>query len=226
MFIFETPEAAAFWFNTYSWLLFLGAFAVALGTYGTIISGSAKERFADERIIANEAETKRAIADSNAAKEGTARANERAADLEKQAADARLEAEKIKDVVAWRSIPPNIASSLSSALSAKPGSVNLRYTDGDPEALFLAIQIGNLMTAAHWNVAPGALKLGNSLTFGFTLPDTGTEAADALRAAFTAANIPFSTQLPQSNMTSGSMIHTIPGAPILMIGSRQPPQFP
>src|SRR5262249_10169344 len=51
-----------------------------------------KERYADERIAGNEAETKRAVADSDAAKEGTAKANERVAELSVQAEQLRKDA--------------------------------------------------------------------------------------------------------------------------------------
>jgi hypothetical protein len=146
--------------------------------------------------------------------------------LEKEAANAKLETERLKATVAWRSISPEIAASLEKILSATPGSVNLRYTDGDPEALFLAIQISNVLAKSKWQVAPGALKIGNSLTFGFVLPDDGGSAdGKTLREAFAAAKIPFSVQLPQANTMEFNM-SMIPGAPILMVGSRTPPQFP
>ena len=60
----------------------------------------------------------------------------RAAKSEKAAAAARLETEKIKQAVAWRDISPESASELEKILAAKPGAVNLRYMDGDPETLF------------------------------------------------------------------------------------------
>jgi hypothetical protein len=150
----------------------------------------------------------------------------RAAELEKEAANAKLETERLKATVAWRSIPPETGASLEEVLSAKPGAVNLRYTDGDPESLFLAIQISQVLAKSKWQVAPGALKIGNSLIFGFALPDGENADGKTLREAFTAAKIPFSTQLPQSGMMSGFNISEIPGAPMLMVGSRAPPQFP
>jgi hypothetical protein len=84
-----TPEGANFWFDAFNVILFIGAFAVAVGTYGSIRMGSAKEKFADERIVANEAETKRAIADSDIAKAGTAKAGERIAELTTQSEQLR-----------------------------------------------------------------------------------------------------------------------------------------
>lgn len=149
----------------------------------------------------------------------------RAAELEKEAANARLETEKIKEVVAWRALPPTVASELEKTLSAKPGSVNLRYTDGDPEALFLAIQISQILTQAHWKFAPGAVKPANAIVFGFVLPDANGVDAQTLREAFSAAKVPFTRgPLPQSGISFS--ISTIAGAPTLMVGSKEPPKLP
>jgi hypothetical protein len=145
----------------------------------------------------------------------------RAAELEKEAANARLETEKLKKVVAWRVIPPEDGLKLEQALSAKPGSVNLRYTDGDPEALFLAIQISQILTKAKWQIAPGALKPSNAIVFGISLPDADGIDAQTLRRAFSTAKIPFSINaLPTSGI--GFSISTIAGAPTLMVGSKLP----
>ena len=71
-------------------VLIAGAAAVLIGTIGAIAMGSAKEQFASERISANEAETSRAKADAETAKEGAAQANARA--LEAQVALATIRA--------------------------------------------------------------------------------------------------------------------------------------
>lgn len=91
---------AEFWYDTFNVLLFIGAFAVAVGTYGSIKMGSVKERFGDERISANEKETKRAVADSDAAKEGTAKAGERIAELNRDTARLSGEAESARAAIA------------------------------------------------------------------------------------------------------------------------------
>jgi len=119
-------------------------------------------------------------------------ARERAATLEKEAADARSETERLKQVVAWRTIAPVDALKLENALVGKPGAVNLRFMDGDPEALFLAIQFSQILSKAHWQVAPGALKPANAIVFGISLPDATSADAQTLRAAFVAAGIAFS----------------------------------
>jgi len=55
-------EAATFWYDSFNIILFVGAFAVAIATYGSIKMGAVKERFSDERISANE----RVTAEANA----------------------------------------------------------------------------------------------------------------------------------------------------------------
>ena len=159
------------------------------------------------------------------AKKSAAEANERAANLEKDAALAKLETEKLKQVVAWRIISPSVARVLEQALSKKPGSVNLRYTDGDPEALYLAIQISQILDKAKWKIAPGGLKLANAVAFGIALPDANSPDAITLRSAFTEAKLPYSTA-PLPTIGMGISISTIDRAPTLMIGSRLPPSIP
>ena len=87
--MFDSLESASLWFDIFNGVLLAGALFVAVGTWGTIKTASIKERYSDERIAANEAETKRSIADSDAAKEGTAKANERIAELSTQAEQLR-----------------------------------------------------------------------------------------------------------------------------------------
>jgi hypothetical protein len=158
------------------------------------------------------------IAKSNAA---AVQAQAQVATATAGAEAAKLETEKLKAVVTWRTIPPENAAALEKVLSGKPGSVNLRYTDGDPESLFLAIQISQILGRAKWQVAPGAEKFANAIEFGISLPDSLGTDAQTLRSGFNAAKVPFSTgPLPQSGV--GFSVSTIPGAPTLMIGSRYP----
>jgi hypothetical protein len=145
--------------------------------------------------------------------------------LESEATAAKLETEKLKQVVAWRIIPPAATAELEKVLSGKPGRVNLRYTDGDPEALFLAIQISQILGKAKWQVAPGSEKFANAVQFGIALPDSAGEDAKTLRSAFVASKISFSTG-PLPPRGASFSVSTIPGAPTLMIGSRMPVEIP
>src|SRR5258706_661126 len=202
-----SPSAADFLFDISNVVLIVGAAAVLLGTIGSIKMGAAKEYFSNIRISDNERDT--------------SKANVRAAELEKEAAAARLETEKLKAVVAWRTVSATQNADMERLLSAKPGSVNLRWTDGDPEALFLAIQISQILQRAHWNVAPGSFKPANGIMFGFVLPPVAGDDAQTLRDALTAAKVPFSA-VPFSQDGASFNVSTIPGAPFLMAGSRMP----
>jgi hypothetical protein len=214
-------------------LLFLGVAAIAaalvgIWTYAVVQlqkqeAADAKKDF-DEYKLTVDGQVADAKKEGIQAGEKAGSAILRAAELEKEAANARLETEKIKGVVSWRTISPASASALERVLAAKPGAVNLRFMDGDPEALFFAIQFSQILAKAHWQIAPGALKPANAIVFGISLPDaTGTD-IQTLREAFSAANIRFSPN-PVPGGPSFS-VSTIQGAPMLMIGSRPPPQLP
>src|SRR5450432_3384325 len=80
---------ANFWYDAFNVMLFVGAFAVAVGTYGSIKMGAVKEKFSDDRTTALETQTEQAKAELAKANEGiakaqenTAAANERTAQLE------------------------------------------------------------------------------------------------------------------------------------------------
>jgi hypothetical protein len=145
----------------------------------------------------------------------------KAAELEKEAATARLETEKIKAIVAWRTFSESQAKDLERVLATKPGSVNLRWTDGDPEALFLAIQVSQVLQKANWRVAAGSFKPANQMLFGLILPPEAGDDADTLRQALSAARVSFSS-IPVPQDGASFNVSTIAGAPILMIGSRLP----
>lgn len=198
------------WKSVFDWSsIVLISLTVFTGA-GALITGKIISDRQDETIAELNKQSKEAI--------------KRTAELEAEAASARLETEKLKQAVSWRAIPVSTASELEKLLSRRPGKVNLRYTDGDPEALFLAIQLSQILGKAKWQVAPGALKFPNSLQFGIVLPDSGGPDANALRSAFSAAKLGYSTNpLPSTQM--GFSIATIDGAPTLMVGSKLPPSM-
>jgi hypothetical protein len=65
--MFDSSEAANLWFDIFNGVLFTGALLVAVGTWGTIRTANLKEKYSDERISANEAETRRAVSESDKA---------------------------------------------------------------------------------------------------------------------------------------------------------------
>jgi len=209
-----TSPAADSLFALSNLVLIIGAALVLGGTIASIKLAAVKERFADIRLSDNELA-------SNVAKSDAAKANERARGLEKEAAAARLETEKLKAVVAWRTLSESQATAFEKTLATKPGSVNLRWTDGDPEALFFAIQISQILQRAHWQVAPGAFKPANRIAFGIVLPPDAGNDTQTLREAFAVAKIGVSF-VPFPNQGASFNVSIIKGAPFLMIGSRLP----
>jgi hypothetical protein len=148
----------------------------------------------------------------------------RAAELEKEAANARLETERLKAVVAWRAISAPQVDELVRTWSLNPGSVNVYWQDGDPEALFFAIQLSNVLQRANWKVSALAMSPNNGILFNLIVPPVSGMDADSLRSGLVAAKIPFSAVHPaamQSFSTTGSM-QNIPNAPLLVVGSRMP----
>ncbi|HUZ30849.1 MAG TPA: hypothetical protein VMV19_01895 [Xanthobacteraceae bacterium] len=188
--------------------------------------GIAKANAAGE---AAKAEAARANAEIATAKQQTAalekdtsKANERAAALENEAAQARLEQERLKAAVSWRTLSPDTLARLTAGLGDPKGSVVLAYTSGDPEALFLAIQISKTFEAAHgWTLGADARTYPDRILWGLYIPGNGT-LVEHVRAAFTAAKIPFLTDaIPEPPMRFGPPM--TPDTVLIFVGSKQPP---
>lgn len=102
MFDITLPQAN-FWYDVANIALIFGAFFVLAGTWGAIRMGYIKERFSDERITKNEADT--AIANENTAK-------------------AKLEIERLRESMAWRRLSEEQTKSLVTSL--KGTSLNIK----------------------------------------------------------------------------------------------------
>jgi hypothetical protein len=106
--------------------------------------GSAKERFSNERISTNEKETARAVADSDLAKEGTAKANERIAELNNETVKLRQQMEP-------RKIDGEIFVGL---LRGGPkAKIELLYVKEDPDSYQLSLQIFWYLMNSGWDCA-------------------------------------------------------------------------
>jgi hypothetical protein len=126
MFNISLPIAEAIftWANV---ILVVGAVLALMGTAGVFWSGGVRERYADERIAANEAETARAKA---------------------EAAQARLEQERLKAQMAWRRVTQQQASRLAAALNGKGVQLWLTYVGDDPESALFREDLNQALTAA------------------------------------------------------------------------------
>jgi hypothetical protein len=191
---------------------------------------------ARERTAALEKESegaRKAIAEANAsgeaAKAEAAKANaeiaiakQQTAALENEAAQARLDQERLKAVVAWRILTPDTINHLAAGLGDPKGTALLGYTANDPEALYLVIQISKAFEAAKgWALGVDARTYPDRLLWGIFIPGDGA-LVEHVRAAFKAANIPFSTEaIPEPPMRFGPQITA--DTVLIFIGSKQPP---
>ena len=137
-----------FWNNIIVAFLALGAFAAVIVGVATYIAFQLQEQETQDANAALErykigvaAQVADAKREGIEAGKTAGDALVRAAALEKEATDARLATVKIKAQLSWRTLSKEVGEKLETELAKHPGKVNLRYTDGDPEALFLAIQI-------------------------------------------------------------------------------------
>jgi hypothetical protein len=141
---------------------------------------------------------------------------------ERLTADAQLETARLKAEMAWRVLPPELSTRLEESLSEAPGSVNIQFVAADPESQAFAIQLAKIFERAKWKVAMNALSFSGAVIFGIWIPDPPNQDALSIRRIFADLQIGYSTaNLPPAGMGLGS---TIPGAAILFVGSKAPPQ--
>jgi hypothetical protein len=164
----------------------------------------------------------------------TATASERAATLEKEAAAARLEQERLKALVAWRTIPMPARNQLASALADAGGSVALVYVQNDPEAVYLAAEISNVFAAANrpdrknkWQVVGVPRMYSDRVVFGIHIPDRGNKQSKLIQQAFSDCRIEyFRDDVPDTGMVIGAISQgprPLTTDAVIIVGSKQPP---
>lgn len=115
-------------------LLVFGAVLALVGTMGIFWSGNLRERYADERIAINEAQTAHAKA---------------------EAAKAQLETERLKAQVAWRRLSPMQYKTLVQSLRGKlKEGIWIETVGDDPEASELHADITRAFQEAGVTVHP------------------------------------------------------------------------
>jgi hypothetical protein len=131
-----------------------------LGTFGSIQMGAIKERFADERIAENEAETARALESAAQAAQRASEADAQAARANARALEAGLELARFK---APRELTTPQQSELSRALSSFVGQ---KYTavivpaGFDVGVFWQSLDVA--LSGASWSrVPPAGLAVGN-----------------------------------------------------------------
>jgi hypothetical protein len=133
---------------------------------------------AGERISVASAAGETAKADVAKANAEITEAKRQTAVLEKDAAEARLEQERLKAQLAWRSLSPAAFARLVEVLSSAKGSVVVGYIQHDPESLAFAIQIGKVFdrlnrdnpSSSPWSVQPDPRTYPDRLVFGLFIP--------------------------------------------------------
>jgi hypothetical protein len=116
--------------------------------------------------------------------------NERAARLEREAATAKLEQERLKQQVAWRRLTKPEHDKIVDALRGPPLNITLAYKTGDPEARDYATDIYHALVNAGMTVQwSPEIDTGGPLFGVIVWPMANGEEA-RLKAAFAAAGIP------------------------------------
>ena len=177
----QAADAIYTWSNV---LLVFGATLALIGTAGVFWSGGVREKFADERISANEADTARAKAET---------------------AKALLEQERLKSLMAWRRVSPDQAKQLSSVLKGKPIELWLSWVGDDPEATVLRSDLDAALIAAG---AQTKYYSGYTRAVGLSIKGGTTEERQLLLQAFQAAGLPL-IESDQQGVMKGQLEITV-----------------
>ena len=177
----QLADAIFTWSNV---LLVIGATLALVGTAGVFWSGGVREKFADERIAANEAETARAKAET---------------------AKALLEQERLKTIMAWRRVSPHQAQKLFTALHGIHLELWLAWVGDDPEATVFR---GDLEAALSAAGVKTKYFSGYARAVGISVKGGTSEERQLLLNAFHAAGLPL-VESDQEGMMKGQLEITV-----------------
>jgi hypothetical protein len=189
-------DALSGWSNV---ALTVGAFLVLVGTIGVFWTGGIRERYADERISKNEAETATAKATAAVANESAANANERTEvlrqsniEVQRQLEKERIERLRLEASIVPRRLSDNQRSSFISALLAAPQPLLIDFTViGDQEAAAFGEAIGAALEAARVQGKMNRIGMMAPPVYGVLLTlRNGNQRSLAIKAAFEKAQIP------------------------------------
>jgi hypothetical protein len=208
--------SAESWLSTIAIAKLVAAFLVAAGVVIEFGSDWVARPFEATVKHAREVEVKALQIDLEAAKADAARANERAADIEK--------------ITAWRIIEPTTKELLKEALlevpESVPHSVVFAYPPNDMESLYFTAQIASaFMDLKIWNLERQSRTYAGQIYWGIHIlaPDNAT--TRAIEAAFTKAHIDFATNdIPGGFQTYGYMLK--PDDTVILVGPKKPPMAP
>jgi hypothetical protein len=187
-------------------ILVVGAVLAFVGTAAVFWSTGIRERYADERIAANEAETAKAKAEA-------AKANAEAAKANTETAKAKLEQEKLKAQMAWRRVSPGQAKILVQSLAAETLETWVTFVGDDPEATVFREDINQALNAAGVKTK---FFSGYARAVGLTVRGGLPADRGKLVKAFAAAGLPVLNSSEPG--FSGNQLE-------VLVGSKPPPEF-
>jgi hypothetical protein len=141
-----------------------------------------------------------------------------------RAEQARLEQEKLRAQLAWRTLTKDQAEALVTRLSTAPGILTLMFSE-DPETQFLASQLSQIFTKAKWKVhAEKHIHQYVLFTGVHILNPTGNKKVTMVAEALAAAGLPctMTQEPPYVGAYVGPAPFAGPTDVALLIGSKQP----
>lgn len=163
MSMFDVPLATAnAIYNLANVVLIFGAVLVTVGTIAAIWSGGIRGMYADERISQNEINTA-------SANEAAANANEHAALLAKEAEQARLETEQLRQQMAWRRLSEDQIRNIAGGLAGLAIPLRMAAIANDPESMLFALDIRRALLAAGIETPINSVVIGGAVPIGIII---------------------------------------------------------
>jgi len=147
--------------------------------------------------------------------EAAAKANERASQLEKDAAFARLETERLKNLMAWRRITTDQHAKLVAALKGKVAAeVWVEVVDSDPEATQFHADLWQTLNDAEVKIHRFS---GWERAIGLQMTNVDSSTGQLLKEAFANVGIFFEERAEPGLKTAADKVEIIVGS--------KPPRF-
>lgn len=188
-------------FTLANWFLVGSLIVGVVSTYAIVASGKIRDT-ASKRDLAH-------------AREESAKANERAAQLEKDAALARLETERLKTLMAWRRITTQQHARIVATLKGKvTDDVSVEFVDSDPEATQFHADLWQTLKDAgvkvHW-------YSGWERAVGLQMTNVNSATGQILKNAFAEVGIHFEERSEPGLKSAADKVEIIVGS--------KPPHF-
>jgi hypothetical protein len=167
--------------------------------------------------------TGEALAAAEAAKGEAVKAHAETAKANARAEEAHLEAERIKQSLAWRILNAQQNNMILAALLKHPVPIlNIRYTDGDPESSAFAHDLVKVFSTQS-RVTYASTKYPGAPLFGLSIPPTGVS-DENLRLVLSEAGLEISSVTLHGAVNEFGQ-NRLPGAPMLFVGLKERPHL-